>query len=338
MDRIYKGSELEVKLANGEWVTVSNDNYQYRIKPEVVHYYEEYGKLFYGADWNNCGNDKVNPSPCNKSFVTCPDCLAKMKEPEIKHMLIDKPSATICGAVTEENGDTRIKEKVTCKDCLAKMCKYPNLRQAIIDRKGLKIRVNPEQSREVQEIAISCGILWQLSESECPQVSNCDAPFLFIKETYGYCISKMDKSDFSEDYFINDNTPEFYLSTDSFNAPIPSWIKVGEKCFRENDKQIYVIGKIEDNIIYCNDLSGHLQFSTPFPELLSPAVLRPPTYELLAEKMPFAVKIKGKKIVRNVQDIDEDAVYFRSCFVYIKDLSKEHTFTDGSEIGEWVKA
>ena len=291
-----QGKEIEYRaLSIDEWKTIDSPkfvgNLQYRIKPEVVHYYiENTGKVL-------CGR------------------------------------SDICTT-------TVIKQKVTCPDCLAKMCKYPNLRQAIIERKELKIRVNIEQSKDVQKIAGSCGVFWPLRENL--EIIETNSEYLFLDAHHSkYAI----KCGYNEALFQNYISPEFYLSTDSFNAPLPDWCKVGAKCFTEHGlaeiTDIHSSGLVSYEQLELEKQpkhSKHISGRTRNLEYFTPAAYRPPTYESLLPFAPLALCPKGVKKAITVDWVDDVAVYFKNGeFCHLKDLSDKYTFTDGSEIGEWGK-
>ncbi len=74
-----------------------------------------------------------------------------------------------------KNPRTEKWQNVTCRSCkkteqyqMAKQLddKHKNLRQAIIDRVDMKLRVTPEQSEIVQKIAFECGIYWRCGIKE----------------------------------------------------------------------------------------------------------------------------------------------------------------------------
>lgn len=264
MDRVYKRSELEVKMF-GRWTELPSDC-EYRIKPEVVHY----------AYADGCRNEWE------------------------KHDTV-----------------TNDRSKVTCPDCLAKMCKYPGLRQAIQERKEFYVKVTPEQSREVQEIAFACGVEWigtgkiVMSYNSISFCHSCDKIYMTTE---------------------NKNT-EFHLSTDSFTAPLPDWVKVGAKCFTFSDALVEITGLIDNDrveVIYSENNKSSRKINA-----LTPAVRHAPTYEELAKKMPFAVSVKGKKITISVDRVDDERVFVGDGgFCYFQDLHEKYTFADGSEIGE----
>ena len=74
-------------------------------------------------------------------------------------------------------------------------------------KKGIKIKVTPEQSKQIQQICFDNGVFWRVAEEST--VKNLDKPYLFIDEKgVAYC-----RED-GEDYFKNHNNIE--VSADLF--------------------------------------------------------------------------------------------------------------------------
>lgn len=225
----------------------------------------------------------------------------------------------ICSSNPEwkHNHQYRIKPEVE------QPCKYPGLRQAVINRKEFFIKVTPEQSKEIENILI---------ELKVPNAKNDEfySEIILFNKHYYFHVTK--------DYGIG-NIPEFYLSTDSFNAPLPEWIVEGKKCILERDGEsllVEIVRESTNNRVCVIEKDGNKIFADI--EELSPAVLRPPTYESLLPFAPLALCVKSEKIAKTVLRMDDKAVYF-SCGTHcnLEDLHEKYTFTDGSEIGEWVK-
>lgn len=213
------------------------------------------------------------------------------------------------------------KSSVTCPDCLAILnCKYPGLRKAIQERKEFFVK----SSDEVQKIANDCGIKWLSGDN------------YFISET-----GEIHFVNLGGNYImgINGHHPEFHLATDSFTAPIPEWVKHGQKAFY--GEKLVTIEKYNPDLhlpIYVSSDKGNHQSWTAVSDL-TPAVLHAPTFDELAARMPFAIKHKTKNLIYTVARIEDGCVFF-NCgnLQYIDRLNIDYTFADGSEIESWVKA
>lgn len=303
MDRIYNGAELEVRqIGDAKWMGIT-PHLEYRVKPkpEVIHYH---------------------------TSDACPN----------KHGLY-----ILCDAnIPMSTNVTPIKSKVTCPDCLAILnCKYPGLRKAIRERKEFFVKVTPEQSREVQEIAHSCECGWIYSRFNIIEISN--EHIAFEKN-----------NDYSEYVMYsgkNKSNIEFYLSTDSFNSPLPEWVKVGAKCFAMFgiSEELCAIDAIKDNRI---SVSNDKHVGNFAAESLYPAKHQV-TYEYLAKLMPFAVRHRFEKThwitVSELTGVDVKLPVETSTDPYLNGiftfkalaenyLIKSATETEFHEIGEWVKA
>jgi len=150
-------------------------------------------------------------------------------------------------------------------------CKYPNLRQAIIDRKEFYVEVTPETSREVQEIAFSCGVQWVNNTNS--RIHECRFSHKITFKTYKGV------------YLMCKDTPksnQFHLETDSFNPPLPEWCKVGAMAFTNVGKYsaVKIIGIVGNSvkIEFNNKCTCMAELSA-----LSPAVLVPWTFDTAPE-------------------------------------------------------
>lgn len=155
----------------------------------------------------------------------------------------------------KKNNLTEVWHKVTCDSCerndeylMAKQdspreCKYPNLKKAIENKVEFFVKVNPEQSEEVQKIAFSCGIYW---------VSGSERVGLTINEKlyigYDTCDNK---------YYIfsghSRKLPEFSLEHDCFVDEIKQeMIPSKEKQYKDGctDRLIKEVSFSKDNEIF----------------------------------------------------------------------------------------
>ena len=247
----------------------------------------------------------------------------------------------LCGKWNIGDGiDKESQKETTCPDCLAKMCKYPGLADAIKKREEFFVKVRPEQSREVQELLFSLNVFWAGKDEK--HVHWCDYAHIIV------CFSKYPKD--KRKYWFGANGdkngacdfPEFHISTDSFNAPLPEWVKVGAKCFYNS--HLHEIISINHSVEIKSLENGNI--SHVHSEHLAPAV-KSVTYDYLAKLMPFAVKSKNTGIVYSVEKIDPDGgKVFIACgngnphFTKLEEnyLMKTAAETEFHEIGEWVKA
>lgn len=207
-------------------------------------------------------------------------------------------------------------------------CKYPGLRKAIQERKEFFVKVTPEQSREVQEIAFACGVEWSFSGLQIENLSSDCMAFQHRPINQEY-VMYSDKG--------NGET-EFHLATDSFTAPLPEWVKSGQKAFYKDC--LVTIKQYNPDLEYpvCVENDNGLQAWTAVSDL-TPAK-RQVTYEYLAKMMPFAVMERSNCKITTVLSVSADEVWIAGkgyTSFSLKKFCECYLLPDGSEIGEWVK-
>lgn len=315
----YSEEDSKWKPCNSpEWIK----NCEYRIKPEVVHYVGATG-----TSYSLCAESFVTRT-ADKSKVTCPDCLKKMEESNSVHYCVKASDFKFLTCKKGIDLWSHRKSDVTCKDCLANMCKYPNLRQAIIDRKEFFVRVTPEQSKDVKDIAANLGVMFP-GKNPCPNYDENILTFKFYMPSRDYVITIQN---------INKIPTEFYLSTDSFNAPLPEWIAEGKKCFwsQSNKKDdLFTIKSNNDGMV---TIESKTSIVTTTVKSLSPAILRYPTIEELEMLVPFGVREISSGEATTIVKIKDRRIqaYGMSSLEYEVFL-KLYTKLDKTEFGEWVK-
>lgn len=77
-------------------------------------------------------------------------------------------------------------------------------------KRGIKIRVTPEQSKQIQQICFDNGINWWVSKDS--KIRSLDKPYLFIdKEGITYC--EIDEEDYFKQEDNTEVTAELFIKT-----------------------------------------------------------------------------------------------------------------------------